>query len=284
MVEGAARSAGVALEVVPAASDWRVRGDRTRLRQVLVNLLTNACKYNRPGGRVGLEARVSGDTLTLSVIDTGIGLSAEQLSRLYEPFNRLGAEAGAVEGSGIGLVIARRLVELMGGRLEARSTVGLGTTFSVHLAHGDEPARLPAAAAVAAVLQEEAAPEVRDLLYVEDNAANVQLLREVLALRPGLRMRSVGDGAAAVRAVMVHKPDLLVVDIALPGMDGYELCRRLRALPGLARTPMVALSANAMAADRHSGRDAGFDHYFTKPLDVMDFLAWVDRTLKEIGA
>jgi len=283
MVDAAAQSAGVVLEVVPAAPTWRVRGDRTRLRQVLVNLLSNACKYNRPGGRVRLEASVVGDRLTLSVADTGIGLSAEQQSRLYEPFNRLGAEAGSVEGTGIGLVITRRLVELMGGRLEARSTLGQGTTFNVHLSLGGEPAPPPAGAAAAALVPG-AAPAVRELLYVEDNAANVQLLQEVLALRPALRVRTVGDGAAALRAVLAHQPDLLVIDIALPGMDGCELCRRLRALPGLVGTPMVALSANAMAGDRASGMDAGFDHYFTKPLDVAEFLAWVDRALKEIDA
>jgi len=188
-----------------------------------------------------------------------------------------------VEGTGIGLVITRRLVELMGGRLEARSTLGQGTTFNVHLSLGGEPAPPPAGAAAAALVPG-AAPAVRELLYVEDNAANVQLLLEVLALRPALRVRTVGDGAAALRAVLAHQPDLLVIDIALPGMDGCELCRRLRALPGLVGTPMVALSANAMAGDRASGMEAGFDHYFTKPLDVAEFLAWVDRALKEIDA
>jgi len=283
MVEAAARSADVVLEVLPASPAWRVLGDRTRLRQVLVNLLSNACKYNRRGGRVTLSAAHEGGRLVLTVADTGIGLSSEQLARLYEPFNRLGAEAGRVEGTGIGLVISRRLVELMAGRLQAESKPGLGTTFSVHLALGDTPVQPEQRTAVAAALPDFPAA-ARELLYVEDNAANVQLLTEVLTLRPALRVRSVADGAAALRAVRERAPDLVVVDIALPGMDGYELCRHMRALPGLARTPIVALSANAMASDRSSGLDAGFDHYFTKPLDVIQFLAWVDCALKEIEA
>ena len=283
MVEAAASAADVVLEVLPPPPLWRVLGDRTRLCQVLVNLLSNACKYNRPGGRVTLSAAHEGGRLVLSVADTGIGLSSEQLTRLYEPFNRLGAEAGRVEGTGIGLVISRRLVELMGGRLQALSTPGMGTTFSVHLALGDAPEPPEQRTAVADALPDYPVA-ARELLYVEDNEANVQLLTEVLNLRPGLRVRSVPDGAAALRAVRERAPDLLVVDIELPGMDGYELCRHLRALPGLARTPMVALSANAMASDRSGGLDAGFDHYFTKPLDVIQFLAWVDCALKEIEA
>jgi PAS domain S-box-containing protein len=282
MVESAARAAGVALDVVPAAPGLHVRGDRTRLRQVLVNLLSNACKYNRPGGRVRLEASVDADRVVLSVADTGVGLSAAQLSRMYEPFNRLGAEARGVEGTGIGLVISRRLVELMGGRLHVHSTQGLGTTFTVQLGLGDEPVPLLTAVA-AATSAEPAAAARRELLYVEDNVTNVQLLQEVLGLRPALRVRSVGDGAAAVRAVMARPPDLLVIDIALPGMDGYELCRRLRALPALSGIPIVALSANALPGDHASGRDAGFDLYFTKPLDVAAFLAWVDRALEQAG-
>jgi signal transduction histidine kinase/HAMP domain-containing protein len=279
MVEAAAQRARVELELVPAAPAWRVRGDRTRLRQVLTNLLSNACKYNRPGGRVRLEASLDGDHLTVSVADTGVGLSPQQLARMYEPFNRLGAETGSVEGTGIGLVISRRLVDLMGGRMEVRSCEGQGTTFTVHLPLGDEPVASSTAAAAPGAA-EPASTGLLDLLYVEDNAANVQLLKEVLALRPRLKVRAAGDAQGALRAVMEHPPELLVIDIALPGMDGFELCRRLRALPGLQRTPMVALSANAMPVDHASGLDAGFDRYFTKPLDVAAFLDWVDSALR----
>ncbi|MCW5612906.1 MAG: response regulator [Rubrivivax sp.] len=277
MVGTVAQAAQVSVFVEPVDDALAAQADATRLRQVMGNLLSNACKYNRPGGRVTVGVQADGEAVRISVADTGAGLNAEQQAALFEPFNRLGAERGPVEGTGIGLVITKRLVELMGGTLQVRSAPGAGSTFSVQLRRATLPA-----AGLAPAPAPEAAPEGarrRTLLYVEDNAANVQLLAEVLRLRPAVQLLAAVDGPQGLALAREHAPDLVVVDVALPGIDGYELCRRLRALPALRERPIVALSANAMASDRERGRAAGFDHYFTKPLDVTHFLAWLDQTL-----
>jgi PAS domain S-box-containing protein len=271
----AARHA-VDLAVEPTAAELYVEADRTRLRQVLVNLLSNACKYNRPSGRVLLAVDAGPRDVRLIVEDTGIGLTPSQLESLYEPFNRLGAERSGIEGTGIGLVITRRLVDLMGGRLEVQSRPGEGTRFAVVLPRAAAPAA-PIGAVAGAGPGAAAAPGPgRTLLYVEDNAANVRLLQGVLAMRPGWTLCVAGDGIEALERVAGSAPDAVVVDISLPGMDGFELCRRLRAEPALRKRPIVALSANAMERDRRRGFDAGFDDYFTKPLDLARFLSWLD--------
>ena len=283
MVEATARAAQVQAEADPLPPDLAVRGDSTRLRQVLVNLLSNACKYNRPGGRVRLTVKVAaeGDSVVLAVADTGVGLSAAQQAALFEPFNRLGAERGSVQGTGIGLVITKHLVELMGGTLAVVSEPGVGSTFSLHLLRADLASAPPAPDAAALAAADDVARWT--LLYVEDNSANQQLLAEVLKLRPTVRLLCATDGLQGLTVAAAQRPDIVVVDISLPGIDGYALCRRLRALPALQRQPIVALSANAMSVDRKRGLEAGFDRYFTKPLDVSQFLAWLDETTAGLG-
>ena len=263
---------------VPPLPRRAVLADATRLRQVLVNLISNAIKYNRPGGRVQVAVLEQGEMLRLEVSDTGIGMSVEQLARLFEPFNRLGAEGGAVEGTGIGLVITKRLVELMQGTLEVRSLPGRGSTFSVMLA------RAPAAPAEAASGTAPVAPArpvaaAAPLLYVEDHAANVALMQQVLRLRPTVTLQVAGTGAQALAAVQAQRPAAIVIDIGLSDMDGFALCRALRRQPGLAAIPIVSLTADALAAERAEAAEAGFDAYFTKPLDIPAFLAWIDATL-----
>jgi CheY-like chemotaxis protein/two-component sensor histidine kinase len=280
MVGSVAQAAQVTVLVEPCDEALAAEADATRLRQVMGNLLSNACKYNRPGGRVTVGVQAGEGLVTISVADTGAGLSAAQQAALFEPFNRLGAERGPVQGTGIGLVITKRLVELMGGTLQVQSAPGEGSVFRVVLRRSALPAAAPPAVAEPA-----AAPagnrRIR-LLYVEDNAANVQLLAEVLRLRPAVQLLAAVDGPQGLALAREHEPELVVVDVALPGIDGYELCRRLRALPALRQRPIVALSANAMSSDRERGRSAGFDHYFTKPLDVTNFLAWLDETLSSL--
>ncbi|MBX3637159.1 MAG: response regulator [Rubrivivax sp.] len=282
MVGSVAQAAQVSVFIEPFDESLAAEADATRLRQVMGNLLSNACKYNRPGGQVTVGVQADGDAVSVSVVDTGAGLTTAQQAALFEPFNRLGAERSAVEGTGIGLVITKRLVELMGGRLHVQSTPGSGSTFRVQLRR----AALPAAALSGAQVPQAAPAGGRGvtLLYVEDNAANVQLLAEVLRLRPAVHLLAAVDGPQGLALAREHEPDLVVVDVALPGIDGYELCRRLRSLPALRQRPIVALSANAMASDRERGRDAGFDHYFTKPLDVTHFLAWLDQTLSSTAS
>jgi PAS domain S-box-containing protein len=253
-------------------------GDRTRLKQVITNLLSNAIKYNRAGGSVTLTlARSADGAVELAVADTGRGFTEAQLGRLFEPFNRLGAERGPVEGTGIGLVITRRLIELMGGSLHVETNAGVGSVFTVRL-----PQAAPDAAPVPAPAPPARAPEsdrTHTVLYIEDNPSNVELLADVLALRPQVKLLAAGSGSAGLALARERRPDLIVVDVALPDIDGFEVCRRLRADAQLARTPIIALSANAMASDIDRGRQAGFDAYLTKPLDVPTFLAEIDRRL-----
>ncbi|MBT9487048.1 MAG: response regulator [Rubrivivax sp.] len=267
----------VVLVTPPAASaaTW-VQADRRRLLQVLGNLLSNAVKYNRPGGHVQLGWQAEGGRVTLEVADTGRGLSAEQLAQLYVPFTRF--DNGAAEGTGIGLVITRRFVELMGGALAVQSQPGQGTCFSVTLPaasandrHGDV-APAPATAGPRATVS-------RRVVYVEDNPSNRRLMAEVLALRPMLQLDMADDGLAGLALLQSAPPDLAIIDIDLPGLDGLALCRRLKADPALAAVPLLALTAQAMKADIDHMRAAGFDAIMTKPLDVGLLLAELDRLL-----
>jgi len=280
MVEGPARSAQLTLQTEAVPPALAVLGDATRLRQVLVNLLSNACKYNRPGGFVRLNVSATVEQVVLEVSDSGPGFSVEQQASLYEPFNRLGAERGTVQGTGIGLVITRRLVGLMQGRLDLDSVIGTGSTFRVTLRRAALAPPPPQPTAAMAAAAESAARWT--LLYVEDNIANQDLLTEVLRLRPRVRLLLAADGPAGLALATAQRPDLVVVDVSLPGMDGYELCRRMRALPALRNQPIVALTANAMSADRARGLAAGFDRYFTKPLNVVQFLSWLDGALQSL--
>jgi PAS domain S-box-containing protein len=259
----------VSLQVQPGGA--MVQADARRLRQVLTNLLTNAIKYNRRGGRVELASRrVSRDGSAgweLCVRDTGRGLSGEQLAHLYEPFNRLGAEREGIEGRGIGLLTAHHLVQVMGGSLQAQSRLGEGSEFRVWLPEAapiSAPPQMPPRAASALTL-----------LYVEDNAVNVLVVRELLALRPGITLHVAADGRTGIEAARRHRPGLVLADMQLPDMDGHALLRSLRAAGH--RGPVVALSANAMPEAVAQARAAGFDDYWTKPIDVKRFLAGLDR-------
>ena len=252
------------------AGAW-VRADAQRLRQVLLNLGSNAIKYNRAGGEVRWQVDDS-DPARWGVVtaDTGPGLDAEQLGRLFQPFERLGHEGSEVEGSGLGLLIARRLVEAMGGTLAMDSTPGVGTRVTVWLprampAATEVPPPLPAASpGVAPTL----AGARRRVLYVEDNALNVLLFEEVLRRQPGVELRVAISGEEAMAVVQHWTPELLIIDMNLPGVTGIELLRALRLQPSLAGVPAVVCSADAMPEDRARALAAGFDHYWTKPIDV----------------
>ena len=266
---------GLSLQV--AASGGWVQADARRLRQVLANLMSNAIKYNRRGGQVHLAARrlvVDGvPGWELGVRDTGRGLSAEQQAHLYEPFNRLGAEREGIEGRGIGLMTVHHLVRLMGGRLQLHSRLGEGSEFRVWLPLAEAPAATPTPAEEGAAAA--ATADTLSVLYVEDNAVNVLVMRELVALRPNITLHVAVDGHGGIEAALQHQPDLVLVDMQLPDMDGHELLRRLRAqsLP----STLIALSANAMPDAVAQARAAGFDDYWTKPIDVTRLLAGLDR-------
>jgi CheY-like chemotaxis protein len=255
--------------------------DPTRLRQVLVNLLSNAIKYNRPGGTVTIASQRDGEAVTLRVSDTGRGMSPEQLAHLFEPFNRLGRERGAVEGTGIGLAIVNALVARMGGSIAATSREGEGSEFVLRLPAAAPAAEPPVLRSAAETTFAELAALGRrlaraEILCIEDNPLNVLLIEELVALRPALHLSCEPNGTLGVKRALALRPDLVLVDMQLPDFDGFEVLRRLRAAPETASIPCIALSANAMPQHISRALDAGFAAYWTKPLDIDAFLASLD--------
>ena len=267
LVEGLALQHGVTVLAPPGP--LHVRADATRLKQVLVNLLTNAIKYNRPGGSVHLDVVPDAGQVLIRVSDDGIGMTTEQQVEAFEPFNRAGAERDGIEGTGIGLTIVKALVEGMGGRIAVRSTPGVGSVFEVRLDAAAEsgPLALPA----------------RRLLYIEDNDVNVMIVSELVRRRPGIEFASAPDGASGVARAAQTLPGLVLVDMQLPDFDGLEVLARLRANPQTAGLRVVAMSANAIPADIQRALQAGFDDYWTKPLDFKVFDAALDRVFGAVA-
>jgi PAS domain S-box-containing protein len=257
------------------ALSGHVVADRERLKQVLLNLLSNAIKHNRRGGQVGLQVTPDGDALRITVSDTGPGLDEAQRSGLFHAFERLGAGRAAVDGAGIGLALSKRLVEMMDGQIGLDSEPGVGSRFWVRLARADAA---PAAQAEA----EAALGHAGTVLYVEDNPVNVLLMDAMLAQQTRLRLISAELPETGLQLARDEQPDLVLLDIQLPGMDGYAVLRRLRADTGTRGIPVIAVSANAMPADIQRGLAAGFDDYLTKPIDQRVLMAALQRVLPRI--
>ena len=262
-------------------SDCRVVADYTRLKQVILNLLSNAVKYNSDRGTVTLESEiVAPGRLRIAVRDTGMGLSQEQQEHLFIPFDRAGAENSAIEGTGIGLVITRRLVEMMNGCIGFSTKTGLGSTFWVELdlwvgdtgVAGDK-GDIPVATASVDHVHD------KTILYIEDNPANLRLVTRLLNNKTRHRMITSPDPLRGLELASAHLPDLILMDINLPGMDGYKALVRLRANDKTRHIPVVAISANAMASDVKRGLAAGFVKYLCKPIDVNDLLGVVNEIL-----
>lgn len=283
LIESQALKRGIAMEFPSFGVPQFVKADRTRLKQVLINLLFNAVKYNRPDGKVSVVYTLeAADTIRISVRDTGAGLTSEQVAQLFQPFNRLGKESGAEEGTGIGLVVAKRLVELMGGTIGVDSAIGVGTHFWITLklttapqlaAEAKTGAGTPYAAPAATV-------PLRTVLYVEDNPANLELVEQLLARRPDLRLLSASDADLGIEFARAYAPEVILMDINLPGISGLEALKLLRADPSTAHIPIIALSANAVPRDIERALKAGFLDYLTKPIKVDEFTAALDAALR----
>jgi PAS domain S-box-containing protein len=283
MIEPQAKKRGIGMTFPRFEIPCFINADRNRLKQVLINLLFNAIKYNRPGGAVAVECTVNlPDWIRISVRDTGAGLTPEQLAQLFQPFNRLGKESGSEEGTGIGLVVTKRLVDLMGGTIGAESTVGLGSVFWVELRLTTAP-QLAVREAERAALVPPQVPHgtpLHTLLYVEDNPANLDLVEQLIARRPDLRLLSAADGHLGIEFARVYQPEVILMDINLPGISGIEAMQILRADRATAHIPIIALSANAVPRDIAKGLEAGFFNYLTKPIKVDRFMDALDAALK----
>ena len=283
MIEPQAQKSGIQISFPQAGNPYFISADRTRLKQVLVNLLTNAIKYNRPNGTVQVSClAVPPQRLRISVQDGGDGLPADKLAQLFQSFNRLGRESGVQEGTGIGLVVSKRLVELMEGEIGAQSSVGVGSVFWFELNLSTPTLRAAAADEPTASIPIEVRPVegLRTLLYVEDNQANMQLVEQLVARRPDLHLLSAGDGRRGIELARSHLPDVIVMDINLPGLSGTDALKILRHDPATAHIPVLALSANAMGRDIERGLEAGFFSYLTKPIRVNEFMDALDTALK----
>jgi signal transduction histidine kinase/ActR/RegA family two-component response regulator len=287
MIEPQAQKCGITMSFPQPGQSGFVHADRTRVKQILINLLSNAIKYNHAGGSVVVGCTVkSAGHIRISVKDTGPGLSPDKLAQLFQPFNRLGQESHGQEGTGIGLVMTKKLVELMGGVIGVESAVGVGSEFWVELIRSAEPRLVDGAADAAAMMPAQLPGQtaLRTLLYVEDNPANLKLVEQLIARRPNMRLLSAGEATRGIELARLHRPEMILMDINLPGISGISALKILREDPLTRNIPVVAISANAMPHDIAKGLEAGFFRYLTKPIKVIEFMDTVDLALNSKGA
>ncbi len=283
MIDPQAQKSGIQMTFPGFKAPCFVHADKTRVKQVLINLLSNAIKYNSHHGSVVVTCLNSSEKrIRISVRDTGEGLSPEKLNQLFQPFNRLGQEAHAEEGTGIGLVMSKRLVELMGGEIGVESVIGAGSMFWFELDLTDEPLLTFGTVDPLPVHHSHGThgSEQRTLLYVEDNQANMALVEQLIERRPDMRLLSAVNGPQGIEVARTCLPDVILMDINLPGMSGIEALKILRDDPATARIPVLAISANAMLHDIKKGLDAGFICYLTKPIKVNEFMDALDMALE----
>ena len=278
MTEPQAQKRNISVTFPQFETPYFVKADRTRIKQVLVNLLSNAIKYNKRGGTVIVTYIVtSPKRIRICIEDTGRGLPPENIAQLFQPFNRLGQESSAEEGTGIGLVMTKRLVELMGGVIGVESTVEKGSTFWIDMNLTDK-LQINANADDLKTIQTRTSglSQSHTLLYVEDNPANLMLVEDLIARRPDILLLTAKDGLEGIEIARTSKPDVVLMDINLPVISGVRALQILREDPATAHIPIIALSANAMPRDIQKGLEAGFFRYLTKPLKVNEFMDTVD--------
>ncbi|MGZ0187861.1 MAG: ATP-binding protein [Alphaproteobacteria bacterium] len=279
----AAEKAGIQIEPFVGSNILSARADAQRLRQILLNLLSNAVKYNRENGTIAITARFFDKRVRIAIIDTGIGIAPEVAADAFVPFNRLGAEGSNIEGAGIGLSLCKRLIEAMGGTIHFVSEPGVGSTFTIDLPTGEEKdAHIDAPQFEASATTTQSGQY--SLLYVEDNLENLSLIQHLVATLDDVEMLSAQNGPEGLEIARTKHPDIIVLDLNLPGMSGLEILQHIKADETLRNTPVIALTAAAMPIDVKRGQAAGFYRYVTKPLDVTAFLAIIDSALAEGSA
>jgi len=286
MVEPQAQQHGISMIFPEFVNPCYVWADRTRVKQILINLLSNAIKYNAKKGTVEVRCseRASG-RVRVSIKDTGAGLEPQQISQLFQPFNRLGQEAGVEEGTGIGLVVAKRLVELMGGEIGVESMPGIGSLFWFEFTSVDAPTHCSEDEKQASLAQLQPSREARlhTVLYVEDNPANMRLVEKIIARIPDVNLLTAVNGTLGITMARDYLPDVILMDINLPGINGFEALKMLRTDPITAHIPVIAISANAMLLDIEKGLIAGFFSYITKPIKVDQFTHALSVALKFVN-
>ncbi|KJS05284.1 MAG: histidine kinase [Gammaproteobacteria bacterium BRH_c0] len=286
MIETQAHTRGIRMTFPSLQTQYFVKADRTRVKQVLINLLSNAIKYNKVAGSVDIYYEVDNSTnpanIRVCIRDTGEGLTTEKMSQLFQPFNRLGKEASDEQGTGIGLVVSKQLVELMKGKIGMESSAGVGSVFWVELDLTAEPHHSLSASDLETLTdtQISAAGPSRTVLYVEDNPANLMLVEDLIARRSDIQLLSARDGICGVAMARATLPDAILMDINLPGISGIEALKILQSDPTTSHIPVVALSANAIPRDIEKGLAAGFFLYLTKPINVKEFMDSLDLVLK----
>jgi signal transduction histidine kinase/ActR/RegA family two-component response regulator len=274
MIEPQSQERNINLQICPIDSTLVVNADKTRLKQVILNLLSNAIKYNRPNGSIEVSCSTNDQgTTRVSVKDSGLGLSQEKLDQLFQPFNRLGQEKGLNQGTGIGLMICKELVELMGGTVGVMSTIGVGTEFWIEFTSivPIQPTALDTS--LSAPNSPEQITTIKHvLLYVEDNPANLMLVEQIILNHPNITMLTASDGNVGIAMARAYIPDAILLDINLPGISGFETLKILQGDLSTAHIPVLAISANALPHDIDKAIKAGFHSYITKPIKIKEFM------------
>jgi PAS domain S-box-containing protein len=282
LIAPAARKQGIII-TVPDTSNLAVQGDRVRVSQILLNLLSNAVKYNRPQGKVEVACEnVSNDMIRISVKDNGQGIPANKLDQLFIPFNRLGAEGRGIEGTGIGLSITKRLIEMMGGTIGVESKANFGSTFWVELPAAENFVP-PLVQKGPAERESENSASVGTVLYIEDNKVNAELMGLVVAQLKGVKLLIAPTGGLGLAMTRLYKPDLLIIDINLPDINGKDVLKELRNHSETKHITALALSASATERDIADGMQAGFKRYLTKPFNIKTVLAAISEELSELN-
>ncbi len=286
MIEPQAHKRNISMQFPEIDQLFYVHADRMRVKQVMINLLSNAIKYNRDHGKVFVECKLTSKSkIRVNITDTGLGLNPKQLQQLFQPFNRLGQESRGEEGTGIGLVVTKQLVELMGGEIGVESQVGVGSIFWIELNASTMPTLPPLESMEIPTVEVDANKLASDLnkrtlLYVEDNPANLALVEQLVARCPHLRLISAIDGHLGIQMAKAYQPDVILMDINLPGISGFGALKILQNDQLTAHIPVLALSANAMQRDIENGEQAGFYRYLTKPIKVDEFMSALNQALE----